>query len=95
MAFWYMEKNMSEQAGFDGHTTHYTCDAGYDAIQVIEDFKLNFLLGNAVKYILRYGKKGNDKDFVNDLKKAIAYIEREIKNRESMEAKKQKKRIDD
>ena len=86
---------MSEQPGFDGHTTHYTCDAGYDAIQVIEDFHLNFLLGNAVKYILRYGKKGTDKDFVSDLKKAIAYIQREIDNFERKEAKKTKKRIDD
>lgn len=81
--------------GFDGHTTHYTCDAGYDAIKVIEDFKLNFLLGNAVKYLLRYGKKGNEEDFVDDLKKAMSYIQREIDNIESTEAKKKKKRIDD
>lgn len=67
---------MSE-VGFDGKTKHYLCKKGYDAIQVIEDFDLNFRLGNAVKYILRCGKKGSLSDAISDLTKAIAYIERE------------------
>ena len=46
------------------------------SIDVIEDFNLNFNLGNAVKYILRAGKKD---DKVQDLKKAIWYLERECK----------------
>lgn len=75
------EKIMTE-TGFDGHTTHYTCKAGYDAIKVIEDFELNFHLGNAVKYILRCGKKGNEIDAVKDISKAIAYLKRECERRE-------------
>ena len=38
-----------------------------------------YLLGNAIKYISRAGKKG---DYVTDLKKAIWYLEREIKRTE-------------
>ena len=37
------------------------------------------LLGNAIKYISRAGKKG---DYVTDLKKAIWYLDREIKRHE-------------
>lgn len=48
-----------------------------EAIDVIEDFELNFHLGNAVKYILRAGKKSNK---TKDLKKAIWYLERELTN---------------
>lgn len=61
---------------------HYKGKGGMQAIDVIEAFGLGFCLGNAVKYILRDGKKD---DAVQDLKKAIWYIEREIKN---LEAKK-------
>ena len=64
--------------GFDGHTKHYSCKAGYDAMKVIEDFDLNFRLGNAVKYILRCGKKGTKLDAISDPKKAIAYLDREV-----------------
>ena len=48
-----------------------------EVIDFIEDQKFNYHLGNAVKYISRAGKKSNK---VEDLKKAIWYIEREIKN---------------
>ena len=44
-------------------------------IDVIEAFNLNFKLGNAIKYILRAGKKDS---ITQDLRKAIWYIEREI-----------------
>lgn len=69
---------MDNKTGFDGHTTHYSCNAGYDAMKVIEDFDLNFRLGNAVKYILRCGKKGTIDDAIIDLNKAIAYLSREV-----------------
>ena len=45
------------------------------AIDVIEDFDLGFCLGNATKYVLRAGRKEHK---VQDLKKAIWYINREI-----------------
>lgn len=59
------------------HPKHYQGN-GLEAIEVIEAFNLNFNLGNAVKYILRCGKKDND---LQELNKAIWYLERELKNR--------------
>ena len=49
----------------------------YETIKVIEAWKLDFCLGNAVKYISRAGKKDPAKE-VEDLKKAKWYIERRI-----------------
>lgn len=60
------------------HPQHYGgANNPYEAIKVIEAWKLNFNLGNAVKYLSRAGKKD---DVVDDLKKALWYIEREISN---------------
>ena len=56
---------------------HYMSKGGIESIDVIESIELGFNLGNAVKYILRSGKKWNR---IEDLKKAIWYLEREIKN---------------
>lgn len=50
----------------------------FEAIEVIEDFKLNFNLGNAIKYILRAGKKDL---YEQDIQKAIWYLNREIENK--------------
>jgi hypothetical protein len=57
---------------------HYT-SAAIEVIDIIEAFKLNFHLGNVVKYVLREGKKG---DPLEDLKKARWYLDREIARRE-------------
>lgn len=58
------------------HPNHYGGkDNPYEAIKVIEAWKLNFRLGNTVKYIARAGKKD---DIVKDLEKAKWYLEREI-----------------
>ena len=54
---------------------HYQATNGLEAINVIEGFGLGFCLGNAVKYILRAGKKNNREE---DLEKAIWYISREL-----------------
>lgn len=55
--------------------THYTSHpSGIECIQITEH--LNFCVGNAVKYLWRAGEKG---DYVEDLKKARWYINREIK----------------
>ena len=48
----------------------------------IRDQKLNFHLGNAIKYICRYGKKGAYNEQVSDLKKAIHYLNDELNNLE-------------
>lgn len=58
------------------HPPHYGGkDDPYEAIKVIEAWKLNFNLGNTVKYISRAGKKDA---VVQDLKKARWYLDREI-----------------
>lgn len=59
------------------HPSHYN-DGKIEVIEYIEDQKLDFCLGNAIKYISRAGKKNRDKE-VEDLKKAIWYIDRRIK----------------
>ena len=61
---------------------HYQTAAGLEAIDVIEAFGLRFRLGNAAKYILRAGKKG---DRLEDLKKARWYLDREIRQAEQTE----------
>lgn len=60
------------------HPSHYT-DGKIEVIEFIEDKKLGFHLGNAVKYIARAGKKDPAKT-VEDLEKAIWYIKRYIED---------------
>lgn len=55
------------------HPKHY--NQGIEAIDIIESWGLNFSLGNAIKYVLRAPHKDNQ---VEDLKKSIWYIEREL-----------------
>jgi hypothetical protein len=50
----------------------------YEVIDVIDDWDLGFDLGNAVKYIARAGKK-DPKKTVEDLEKALFYINDKIK----------------
>ncbi len=59
------------------HPSHYT-KGKIEVADFIADQKLNFDRGNAVKYVCRAGSKDPDKE-VQDLKKAIWYIEHEIK----------------
>lgn len=58
------------------HPSHYT-DGNIEVIDFIEDKKLGYHLGNAVKYISRAGKKDPDK-YIEDLQKAVWYLNREI-----------------
>jgi hypothetical protein len=58
------------------HPKHYN-QGKFEVIEVIEDQKLGFHLGNALKYICRAGKKDPNK-VVEDLQKAKWYIERQI-----------------
>lgn len=56
------------------HPPHYTGHpSGVECITVTEHH--NFCIGCAIKYLWRAGNKG---DAVQDLRKAIWYIEREI-----------------
>lgn len=78
------------------HPEHYGgADNPYEAIKVIEAWKLGFCLGNTVKYISRAGKKCTTPPMLRhsaateqslsaleDLKKARWYLDREISNLE-------------
>lgn len=56
------------------HPPHYKV-GGIETIDFIEAKKLNYNLGNAVKYITRADHKGNRNE---DLQKALWYINREL-----------------
>jgi hypothetical protein len=56
------------------HPAHYKV-GGIETIDFIEAKKLNYNMGNAVKYISRADHKGNKKQ---DLEKAKWYIDREL-----------------
>lgn len=58
------------------HPAHYTMGE-FEVIDVIEDWKLCFHLGCAVKYIARAKHKDNE---IQDLKKAVWYINRKIED---------------
>lgn len=57
--------------------SHYRGDRQFEPIAVIEDWGLNYRLGNALKYISRNGRKPGE-DPREGLRKAIWYLEREI-----------------
>ena len=60
------------------HPSHYT-QGKIECIDFIMDKKLNFCRGNAIKYMVRAGIKDKSKE-VEDLQKAIFYLNREIEN---------------
>ena len=66
------------------HPKHYTSHpSGIECIEVTEHY--NFCIGNAFKYLWRHGLKHSDTKSDNikaieDLEKAIWYINREISN---------------
>lgn len=65
-----------ERTGNDpvNHPQHYTSHpSGVECITVTEHF--NFNIGNAIKYLWRSSRAGNQ---LQDLQKAAWYIEREI-----------------
>jgi hypothetical protein len=71
-----------EESDVVNHPTHYTSHpSGVETIQITEH--MNFCLGNAIKYIMRSELKGKQ---IEDLKKAIWYINREIERIENGKA---------
>lgn len=73
-----MEINKTIPTDNVNNPTHYNTGT-IEVITVIEDWKLNFNLGNAIKYIGRCEHKNNKQE---DIKKAIWYLERELKGNE-------------
>ena len=59
------------------HPSYY-CDGGIETLDLILAKKLDFLLGQVCKYIVRAGKKDPSKE-VEDLEKARFYLNRKIR----------------
>ena len=80
----WLEKKCKDNPPADNvnHPSHYT-SGKIEVIDFIEDKEFGFHLGNAVKYISRAGRKNPDK-IVEDLQKAVWYINREICRLEGM-----------
>ncbi len=62
--------------------THYENNKGYDVIDFIKDYNLNFNIGNVVKYCARLGKKDEN---LRELRKALDYLQREIEHEEKLQ----------
>jgi len=56
------------------HPAHYNAGE-IEVIDAIEDWRLDFHCGNAVKYIARAPHKGT---YIEDLRKAVWYLQRRI-----------------
>ena len=69
-----MSHEESDTPDMVNHPKHYNVK-GFEVIDIIDAFNLNFNMGNALKYLLRADRKGNK---VQDLQKAIWYLQREI-----------------
>lgn len=71
----------------DGYTGRdYYNAGGVEAWDAIEAWGLGFNLGNVVKYIARLGRKKGSQA-LDDLKKARAYLDREIASLEASEGR--------
>lgn len=65
-----------EEADRVNSPAHYN-EGSIEVIDYIEDQKLCFYLGNAVKYISRAGRKDPDR-YTEDLEKAIWYLRKKV-----------------
>ncbi len=70
---------------------HYQTGKDYDIIDVCKDYSLNFNKGNILKYVARAGKKDNE---LQDLRKALDYLQREIAYLENKQKEYIKQTID-
>jgi dipeptidase len=80
---WYWTDEMIEglvsEASNDtvNHPAHYT-QGKIECIDYIIDKKLSYCLGNAIKYITRCELKNGGKNRIEDLQKAVFYINKQI-----------------
>jgi len=70
---------------------HYETGKDYDIIDVCKDYALNFNRGNILKYVARAGKKDDE---LQDLRKALDYLQREIAYLEQKQKEYIRERID-
>ena len=68
--------NVLEQGNVN-HPSHYNFGK-IEVLDFILDKNLNFLLGNAVKYIARCELKNGGKNRIEDIEKAIFYLNKQI-----------------
>lgn len=62
---------------------HYMGESNYDVIDFCKDYNLSFNRGNIVKYVVRAGKKDDE---LQDMRKALDYLLREITYLEKKQA---------
>lgn len=67
------------------HPSHYV-DGNIEVMDFIEDKQLNFARGNVIKYVSRAGKKDPNKE-LEDLKKSMWYLNREIERLKNLQGK--------
>ena len=70
------EKILSENKEQVDHPKHYN-HGKFEVIDVIEDWGVDFHIGNVIKYVSRAGRKTDDTE-IQDLKKALWYLQRKI-----------------
>ncbi len=75
------------------HPSHYN-SGKIEVIEAIEDWRLGFNRGNAVKYVARAGKKNPTKE-IEDLEKAVWYLKRELELLKSRDEKREPVRPND
>lgn len=71
-------RNILKKSDDPVHPEHYN-QFKIEPIDAIEEWDLNFNLGNVIKYVARAKHKGSELD---DLQKARFYLNREIKRKE-------------
>ena len=74
----YLANGIENETKDQVNPSHYK-QGNIEVIDFIEDQKLGFNLGNVIKYVCRAGKKNPEK-ILEDLRKAVYYINREIQN---------------
>ena len=90
------ERAMKREADPVNHPAHYggryeTIDVIRDVLEAETDATIGYYIGNVIKYLCRYRKKGEP---ITDLKKAKKYLEWTIDRMEKLENEK-KFRLDD
>lgn len=81
-----IEETIKAEKAFDAvnRPSHYCEGRKYEPIKVIQDWQLDFCLGNTVKYISRAGRKtsaalSDIEKTIEDLEKAEFYLNYKIK----------------
>ena len=73
-------KDNEKEKEMINHPSHY--NQGIEAIDYIESHRMDFNIGNVIKYVTRAKHKGTE---LQDLKKALWYLQREINRLEKGE----------